>query len=113
MPHWLEADRATLIAKAVALGFSEADANLWLDRLLASRSGVQADKIAAKIAAFDSVISAFTAQRDRTVQGRAWIVTNAPNNAVKTATLQSIDDAIAALNVRISKLQADRDELAS
>jgi hypothetical protein len=112
MSHWLDSfDRAALIAKAVALGFDEAQANLWLDRLLASRSGVKQDKAAVIIAALDGQIAAITLQRNRTIMGRQWVVDNAPNNVVKTATLASIDEVLGIQLKRIERLQRERDEL--
>jgi len=108
--RWLDRiDRAALIARGVALGFDEAQLNLWLDRVLQARRSLRTEQVAAIVAQLQTLIDALTSQRTRALAGRAFIVSDAPAGPAKVATLAVLDDGIALLAKRIAALTAERD----
>lgn len=110
--RWFEQiDREELIAQGVAAGFSEADVNLWFNRLLAARGAVRRNKISARLVVFNSSLDAITTQRNRALMGRQFVVDNAPDGAAKVATLATLDDGILRLNQQLAAAQAQVDAL--
>lgn len=105
MIHLTELERAALVAEGVELGFTAQVMNESVDRLLAAADRLTLERSAAEVARIQNRIDNLTTFRNRVLMGRRWVVDNAPENAVKTDTLQAIDEALDEVQRRINRLQ--------